>query len=92
MRRERIVAAAVLQGNEIDLAFLEALRSFEQHVFKKVRLAGMARFLIPRTNLVPDHRGDDGRGMRLLRQNDQAVLQDRPADLFNHKCRRTYKR
>ena len=60
MRRERIVAAAILQGNEIDLAFLEAIRSFEQHVLEKVRLARMAQLLVPRSHLVPDHRRDNG--------------------------------
>src|SRR5262249_5378266 len=85
MRRERVVRTAILERQEIDFPFLETLSTFEQHVFEKVRFAGMAKFFVSRTHLIPDHVRDNRRSMHFLRQDDQTVREDRTANIFRSK-------
>src|SRR2546422_9832375 len=85
MRGERIVAAAVLEGNKIDLSLLEALGTFEQHVFQKMGFSGLAELLIPRTHAIPNHRRHERRGMDFFRQHNQTVVKDGAPNIFRSK-------
>jgi len=46
MRRECIIAAAIFERDQVDLAFFETLGTFEQHVLQKMGLSGLAQLLV----------------------------------------------
>ena len=66
---ERVVVPAVLEGEKVDRAFLEAVGAFEEHVLQKMRLPGLSEFLVPGADPIPDHRCDNGRRMKFSCEN-----------------------
>ncbi len=57
---EGVVLPAVARHDARELAGLDFLRALEHQVFEEMRDAGLARRLVGRADLVPDHMGDDG--------------------------------
>src|SRR5207244_5465910 len=90
--RERLEVAGVIVGGvgvelgAVDgkgtgnLPHLVPLRALEHHVFQEVRSAGDPGVLVARANLVVDLEADDRGRVHLLRQDFQAVRQNRLAD------------
>jgi len=80
VRRVRVVRAARLERDRVDLAFLQLLRPLEHHVFEEVGEAGGALGLVDRTHPVARHDRRDRQAVVLLHEDRHAVVQDAPLD------------